>query len=308
MPNRFPFYVLDAFTDRPFNGNPAGVFFDLDGALSAEEMRRFAGEVSLESAFVLPADSAETGADYRLRYFTGVTEVPFCGHATVAAAVALAKSGCLGENCQARFATSAGIVPVSLKRGHNGTALVTIQQHPKFKGEPLSIAVADDITAALGGDPSSLEVTGLSMQVYSTGTPWLFAPIRDLAFIETIVPDEASIASLSRRFKAFGVYAFALQREEGGGLAVRSRCFAPAAGLDEDPVTGSASGALGWYLYEHGLLLPDETLVAHQGNMKGRNGIVRIVARNGGDAGVSAVEVCGTAVLVAEGSFLLKQG
>jgi PhzF family phenazine biosynthesis protein len=71
-----PFFVVDSFTDTPFQGNPAGVFFDSNAALTGDEMRRLAGEVHLESAFVLPADPSDPGpADFRLRYFTGVCEV-----------------------------------------------------------------------------------------------------------------------------------------------------------------------------------------------------------------------------------------
>src|SRR5262245_5230061 len=91
MLRRIPFFVVDAFTDTPFPGNPAGVFFDDAPAnLTDAERMRLCAEVSLESAFVTP----DTGdAAFRLRYFTGATEVPLCGHATVAAAIVLAHAG-----------------------------------------------------------------------------------------------------------------------------------------------------------------------------------------------------------------------
>jgi PhzF family phenazine biosynthesis protein len=71
MPQTVPFFVFDSFTDTPYRGNPAGVFFDPDGTLTETQMRRMTGEVSLESAFVAPG---EGDSRFRLRYFTGVTE------------------------------------------------------------------------------------------------------------------------------------------------------------------------------------------------------------------------------------------
>ena len=298
-----PFFVLDAFTDTPFAGNPAGVFFDDAASLSDDEMRRLAGEVSLESAFVLPAPN---GVDLRLRYFTGTTEVPLCGHATVAAMTALAHAGRVVVGVEIlRVATPVGVLNVALNEAGSGVD-VTLFQNPPVFGPVLNKEAVGEVARALGCAPGDIEATGLPVQRVSTGTPWLFAPVTSRLAVDGAPSDLAAILRLSREQETFGVYVFAVERDaQSGGPAIWSRCFAPIAGLDEDPVTGSASGALGAYLWAHGQLaaIGGENglvrFVARQGFAGGRGGVVRIAV------GPATIAVTGAAVLVAEGAFRL---
>ncbi len=131
-----------------------------------------------------------------------------------------------------------------------------------------------------------------------------YAPLPSRAEIDAAPASFEAIADLSRQTGTFGVYAFTVE-EAAGGMAVWSRCFAPIAGLDEDPVTGSASGGLGCYLWRAGLLSPDGgRLTARQGFAGGRGGEVEIEI--GAVGGIAArVAVTGTATLLAEGAFTL---
>jgi PhzF family phenazine biosynthesis protein len=305
MSRAIPFFVLDAFTDTPFAGNPAGVFFDDGACLSDEEMRRLAGEVSLESAFVLPATD---GADLRLRYFTGMTEVPLCGHATVAALTALTHAGRVpaGDEVTLRVATPVGVLRVALTRTATGGVDVTLFQNPPVFGPVMTQPQVAAVARALGCGPDALAATGLPVQRVSTGTPWLFAPVASRAAVDNAPHDRAAILRLSREHETFGVYVFTVEWDgETGDLATWGRCFAPVAGLNEDPVTGSASGALGAYLWAHGRLDAAVSadgltrFLARQGFAGGRGGVVRIAV------GPETVAVSGSAVLVAEGTFRL---
>ena len=290
------FFVLDAFTDTRFAGNPAGVFLDDAAWLSPDEMRRLAGEVSLESAFVLPGDAA---CDLRLRYFTGVAEVPLCGHATVSALVALAHAGRVPGEGALRLRTPVGVLRAALSA--NG-ANVTLFQNLPERGAPLDEAASREVLAALGCSRDAR----LPLQVVSTGSPFLFVPVADRASVEgTDRRDREALARLCRRHEALGVYVFAVE-PDGDGIATWGRCFAPAVGLDEDPVTGSASGALGGYLAQHGALTPDPSgtarFTARQGFAGGRGGSVGVEICLI-DAQVTSVSITGSAVLVAEGAF-----
>jgi trans-2,3-dihydro-3-hydroxyanthranilate isomerase len=294
-----PFSIYNSFTDTPFQGNPAGVFFDDEGQLSAEEMRRFCAEVSLESAFVLPAGNS--GADYRLRYFTGVMEVPLCGHASVAAAAALVRTGRLQAGSSVTFATNVGPLPVLTDVNAAGGVDVTLRQTPLEIGDPLPSDAVAEIADALGWAAETIDGTGLPVQCVSTGTPWLIVPAGSREAIDTTRPEFAAITVLSERYGTFGIYAFA--RDPGrDGLAIWSRCFAPLVGLNEDPTTGSASGSLGWYLRENGILAGESRFTIRQGFAGGRGGSVRVYV-TGERGSVHEVAVSGTATFIASGEF-----
>jgi PhzF family phenazine biosynthesis protein len=312
---RIPFFIVDAFTDTAFQGNPAGVFLDDEGVLTPEACGTLCDEVHLESAFITPVGSAD--ADFRLRYFTGTTrkvsssdpldlsvspiEVPFCGHDTVAAALVLVHTGRARAGTTIRFVNNVGVVPVEVADDGGGGVTATLIQTPQERGTPLTPSYTEEVAAALGCAPKDIMATGLPVQVYSTGTPWLYVPVRDRSSVDGSPADYDAITALSRRYGTFGIYVFAVE-----GASVWSRCFAPIAGLNEDPVTGSASGGLGWYLTENNLLTPGATLTAQQGFGGGRGGTARIRVEGsaGGGGRPERITVTGAATLVAEGTFL----
>lgn len=307
MPRKIPFFVCDSFTDTPFQGNPAGVFFDSDAALTDDEMRRLAGEVHLESAFVLPADPGDaTGADFRLRYFTGICEVPLCGHATIAALTVLREQRRLLPGQTLRAATLAGTLAVGANE--NGTVALT-QRSPTF-GDPLSAAATDAVTDALGYVRGSAGHPVLPVQCVSTGTPWLLVPVRTRAIVDQTLTDFAAITALSHQYGTFGFYVFVLHSTPASEtLPVWSRCYAPLVGLNEDPVTGSASGALGGYLAQHGVLplVPgaETGFTVWQGFGGGRGGSVVVRVGREADGTIAPVTIEGRAIILSEGAFTL---
>ncbi len=318
MPKPIPFYVVDAFTREPFAGNPAGVFVDDDARLSDEQMRLMAGEVHLESAFVLPpSPEAEGRADFRLRYWTGVMEVPLCGHATVAALTALFQSGrlCFSGNASVRtlrVETSVGVLTVDVTRNPNrdgdNPVWVTLHQNAPTFGERLDIGMVAKVFWALGKHaPEAVPVPGLPRQVVSTGTPWLFVPVVNRFAVDGTPKDWNTITALSQETGSFGIYVFTIEPGDKNRVQTWGRCFAPIVGLNEDPVTGSGTGALGAYLAHHGVLPisdanGDANFTAYQGFAGGRGGTVEVgVSRD--TSGTLGVRVTGEAVVIAEGSF-----
>ena len=169
-----PFYIVDSFTDTPFQGNPAGVFFDDAGTLTVAEMHQLAGEVSLESAFVRQGDG---GADFRLRYFTREIEVPFCGHDTVATAVVLAKTGRIAVPGTVRFVNNVGLVPVTVREVGTGGIEATLHQSPATLRPPLAGAMVFRIADALGIPEKEIAATGLPVQWATTGSGWVYVPV-----------------------------------------------------------------------------------------------------------------------------------
>ncbi len=314
---RIPFFVLNAFTDTAFSGNPAGVFLNAE-QLTPDEMRQLAGEVSLESAFVLPGND---GADLSLRYFTGTAEIPFCGHATVSAIAALAKKKRVRQKKTLRVRTPVGVLESRVEISHyemgvafNVTAIkesinvTVVQKLPEF-GAALPPEAIAEVAAALGCAPEKIFETGLPVQVVSTGSPFLFVPVLSPAEVEAAPGALAEIARLSRRWDALGFYVFSYSHNRHGSPCYRSRCFAPAVGLDEDPVTGSASGALGGYLVQHRQITPDShsgiaRMVVSQGHGGSRYGLVDVLVETQNEQMVRIV-IDGSALLIAEGMFTL---
>ncbi|MCZ4100600.1 PhzF family phenazine biosynthesis protein [Streptomyces sp. So13.3] len=220
--------IVDAFTDRPFAGNPAGVLL-LDGAAFPDDgwMQRVASEVNLsETAFAhrLDGTADATDADWALRWFTPAAEVAMCGHATLATAHVLFSTG--AATSLVRFATHSGVLSV---RPADGGALTM-----DFPTAPLTAATPPPAVAlALGAEP---------LAGYDTGPDVgdLLVELADEAAVRALTPDFAALAALGPR----GVIATAAAEDPSRGYDFVSRGFFPAVGIDEDPVTGSAHTAL----------------------------------------------------------------
>jgi PhzF family phenazine biosynthesis protein len=212
--------IVDAFTDRAFAGNPAGVLV-LEGSFPAEEwMQSVAAEVNLsETAFVHPLPPGGP-ADYALRWFTPAVEVALCGHATLATAHVLRRPG------TARFTTRSGVLTATAA----GDGAYTLD----FPTAPLSTVTIDpELAKALGVDVVSVHHTG-------PNTDDLLIEVESEAAVRDLHPDLSAVSRLSRR----GIIVTAAAASPGAGYDFVSRFFAPAVGVSEDPVTGSAYTAL----------------------------------------------------------------
>ncbi len=277
---------VDAFTSRPFEGNPAGVVTRAQG-LSEEEMQSIAKELNCsETAFILPSSTA----DLRLRYFTPAQEVDLCGHATIAALHALREEGRIAGPLRAE--TRVGILDLEVGQDMHWMR----QDTPRMKAcddDPAEIAellglMRDDLDPEI---PIGIAYTGL----------WdLLVPVRDLAALRRAQPDMRRLASHNRSRGIVSTHLCCRQTELSGST-LHARDFSPAAGVPEDPHTGTASGALGAYLVDRGVLAPGRHLF-EQGWTVGRPGLIHVEVA----PGVSSVRVGGEAVTMIDGTLSLR--
>jgi PhzF family phenazine biosynthesis protein len=223
-------WVVDAFTDRPFAGNPAGVcLLDTSTWPEGAWMRQLAAELHLETAFAQPLP-AGADADWALRWFTATAESNLCGHATLATAHAL------HSHCETpgaiRFASRFGVLTAHTR--HDGPITLDFPAAP-----PTQAAAPDGLAEALGATPQATYRTG------ALGD--LLAVLTDEATVRALTPDLGALAQLTRRDGIRGIIATAVAAGPNRGYDFVSRYFAPAGGIPEDPVTGSAHTALGPY-------------------------------------------------------------
>jgi PhzF family phenazine biosynthesis protein len=261
-----PLFVVDAFTETIFGGNPAAVCL-LDSPAGPEWMQSVAAEMNLsETAFVVPA-----GAEFGLRWFTPTVEVPLCGHATLASAHVLWE-GWVPPDVPARFQTASGLLTCT-----RAEDLIEMD----LPGDvPETIATPAGLPTALGIAASEIRETAQNV----VGK---LVAVTDAATVRSLTPNFGLIAALD----AAGVIVTAPSDEPGVDFV--SRYFAPAAGIDEDPVTGAAHCALAPFWATR---LGRDELVGYQASVRG--GTVR--CRVAGDR----VVLGGHAVTVSRGELL----
>lgn len=262
-------FQVDAFTDRPFAGNPAGVCV-LDAPAPDAWMRDVAAEMNLsETAFLHPE-----GDGWRLRWLTPTVEVDLCGHATLASAHVLWTERGAPRDRPLGFATRAG--PLRAAPGEEGWIELDFPSEPAAPADPPA---------------ELLEALGLE-SVASAGRnrmDWLLA-LADEEALRAIDPDFRALGRLDARGVAVTAPPGTATRRDHPGVDFVSRFFAPAVGVDEDPVTGSAHCALGpWWSARLGR----ETLLGRQVSRRG--GLVRVTDRG------ARVTIAGRAVTVLRG-------
>jgi PhzF family phenazine biosynthesis protein len=218
-----------AFTTDPTTGNPAGVVLDAAG-LPAAEMRRIAAEVGYsETAFV-----TGTGPHYAVRYFSPLAEVPFCGHATIATAVALATRDGEGELV---FDTQAGEIPI---RTHAGTASLTSVPTRSRPASPDEIEAA---LTALRWSPDDVDPSWPAHVAFA-GNDHLVLGARTRARLADLDYDFPALQTLMAQAGWTTVHLF----WQAGEREFHARDPFPPGGVVEDPATGSAAAAFGGYL------------------------------------------------------------
>lgn len=287
--------LVDAFTTEPLTGNAAGVVPDADG-LTDSQRQAIARELAAsETAFL--SESAE--ADRRIRYFTPTQEVELCGHATIASHALLAADGTIDAGNHS-LETNVGVLDIEVTE--EGVVWMS-QSRPEVETVELSY---DRVADALGIDPATLRDIGADLPIAraTTGLPFLMIPVNFLEALSSIQPDLQAIESLTEEYETTGIYAFTFDTLEADST-LHGRMFAPGAGVNEDPVTGTASGACGAYLdrYEAFEELPDD-LRFEQGHFVDRGGIVHVdVSVN--DRGRKQVRVGGEAAVALDGTLTI---
>ncbi len=265
--------LVDAFTDEPLSGNAAGVVPAADD-LTTDQMQAIARELSVsETAFVTGSEEA----DRKVRYFTPTTEVDLCGHATIASHVHLFEASTIEPGTHT-LETNVGVLDIDV--AEDGTVWMT-QDDPEIETVEIEY---DRLGDALGIDPAALRDVGedLPLAVSSTGFPVLIVPVNFLSHVGDMDPDMDAVVAICEEVGALGVYAFTFDAVEAEST-LHGRMFAPAVGIPEDPVTGTASGSVGAYLKEFDAFdndgetggFPDE-LRLEQGHFVDRPGYVRV--------------------------------
>ena len=251
---------VDAFTSIPFCGNPAGVVMDADD-LTDEEMQLIAKEMNYsETAFIMKSEVA----DFKVRFFSPKREVDLCGHATIATFFVLAKEERILNEVTSQE-TKAGILPVHIR---NKIIMMT-QAKPVFK----KVDVDKGVIASALGIPMMNINSNLPIEAVSTGLFSLLVPIRKIETVQEMNPDFAKVEEICKKLDVGSIFIFTFETLDPECM-VHARCFAPLYGINEDPVTGTASGALGAYLVKH--KSSPTSLILEQGYEVGRPGKVFI--------------------------------
>jgi PhzF family phenazine biosynthesis protein len=244
---------VDAFTDRPFAGNPAGVCV-LEGPADPAWMQQVAREMNVaETAYLWPlAAEGSEEPGLRLRWFTPTVEIDLCGHGTLASAHVLWETGYLAPGEGARFATRSGAL--GARRLPDGWIELDFPRIDSAEGP-----VPEGLAAAL-------DLKGAPRWAGRAGDDFL-VEVGSEAELLSLAPDFRRLAALTSGSRGVIVTA----RPQRTGVDFVSRFFAPSAGIDEDPVTGSAHCALGPYWAAR---LGKAELVGFQASARG--GLVRV--------------------------------
>lgn len=287
----------DAFADETFQGNPAAVVCRAEG-LSDDIMQKIAREMNLsETAFVTPSELSDHR--FRYRWFTPTDEVLFCGHATLAATFALCDQGIvlLPDHGAVSFKVIARIGTLELtiesEKGHARKVWIGVPL-PNFV--PVENQLIQEFLSGCGLTASDLD---------SSLEPWacpdqhmLYLPVKSLKTLGELIPDFRKLTALGKETK-LSVVPFCLETFDPNHR-VHLRCFAPAVGVDEDPVTGAANAPLGVLLFKQGVLSKDSNpaeYIAEQGDFVHRPGRVFIrVHHSSGQA--TGVQIGGHAAKV----------
>ena len=273
-----------AFTADPAGGNPAGVVLDATGA-GDTEMRRVAAQVGYsETAFLVPARDGR----FTVRYFSPKAEVPFCGHATIASAVAYAERHGPGV---LHLDTRAGLVEVATSIRPDGTTTATLTSVAP-RTEPLGAEDLAALLAALRWSPDDLDAT-LPPHVAYAGA---WHPIVAAATRQRLADLDYDMAALGALMAERDWTTIDLVHRESP-LLFHARNPFPPGGVVEDAATGAAAAAFGGYLRELGLVEPPATVTVRQGEDMGRPSLLTVGIPAGPGAGIT---VTGTAVAIPE--------
>ena len=287
-------YQIDSFTKSKFKGNPAGVVVNADG-LSGNQMQKIARELNnSETAFLLSPDDKH--CDARIRYFTPTIEVPTCGHATIAAMYAKALEENL-ESCIIQTKTKIGILPFEIVRSNDRVKIWMTQGDIEFQS-PFPENIQQQIVNHLGLSFDDLDKK-CPIQIVSTGHSKVIVGISGRDRLNKLNPNMDGLKKVSELIKCNGFFAFTLNTHESSILSY-GRMFAPAIGINEDPVTGNANGPLGAYLVKNKLVKSGSdsfSFLGAQGEAIKREGIVEVLVSIQNDE-PKLVKIGGEAVVV----------
>jgi PhzF family phenazine biosynthesis protein len=286
---KIPFQLVDVFTDRPLSGNqlcvvPAPV------DVSAELMQAIAKEIGFsETTFVTSA----AGDQYSMRIFTPERELPFAGHPSLGTAYVLVAEDRISTPATQHVEAGEFAMQVDLSASRSRMR----QRNAQFT-EPVDEPTREALVAAVGLGLDDL--LDLPAQKVATGFGHLMLPVRDPARVASALPNHPALIPLLEGAGTDGVYVFAMTGSSEAGPTAKARLFAPVAGVDEDPATGSAAGPLGAYAVQHELMSSGRLTIS-QGAELGRPSTLIVDVEPDGDE--LAVYVEGGVQVIATGEF-----
>jgi len=290
---RVLFKTVDVFTTVPFKGNPVAVVLDANG-LTTEQMQQIASWTNLsETTFIVPATTTE--ADYRVRIFTPAAELPFAGHPTIGTAHALleagmiaAKNGALIQQCDA------GLIRLTVEHASDGARWISFDlPEPRFG--VLDDAQLKELQAILG---TPLERSAPPCLV-DVGARWVVAQLPTAQAVLDATPDLQRMKLQDSKGKHTGVVIFGKHDPESEAM-IEVRAFAPAHGVNEDPVCGSGNGSVAAYIRHTGqTVVFGHDFLATQGAVVGRAGKLRLSISD------DAIQVGGNAITCIDGTLSL---
>ena len=301
MAKKYHLYQIDSFTKTKLAGNPAGVITNAEG-LSCSDMQKIARELNnSETAFIFQSD--DPAYNVHVRFFTPTKEVPICGHATIAAHYARAVENAL-DSVRVFHKTGAGILPVDIVREKDDYKIIMTQGAISL-GAIMKDALLDKIITALKIAPADL-IENCPVQITSTGHSKVMIGIKDKALLDQLAPDMEMLKQISESIDCNGFYVFTMNAPDSE-ILIHGRMFAPAIGINEDPVTGNANGPLGAYLIHHQLVRHDGAVFrfkAVQGEAIKRAGIIEVDVKIQKEQPVE-VKIAGNAVIAFKAELVL---
>jgi len=278
------YFIVDAFTDQLFGGNPAGVVLLESDAFPREElMLRIAAELRYSETAFIHRHSAQ---EFTIRYFTPKAEVDLCGHATIASFFMLHQKGLASGQCLCH--TKAGDLNIEV-----GKRVMMQMAMPRIVA---TIDETEEIYSALGTLNSKPSTLNLPVQIVYAGLPDIMIPLPDVATLQALQPDMQAVSDHTKRHEAVSFHVFAFDND---GYTAHVRDFAPLYDIPEESATGTANASLTYYLQQCGCLGKEAECSFIQGEAMGRPSVVATRIQADGN-----IYVGGTAAIVAEGVLI----
>ena len=277
------YFIVDAFTNQPFGGNPAGVvLLELDTFPKEELMLQIAAELRYSETAFIRRHSAQ---EFTIRYFTPKAEVELCGHATIASFLTLHQKGLAWGQCLCH--TKAGNLHIEV-----GEKVMMQMAKPRIVA---TIEETEEIYRALG-------VKGyhpaMPVQIVYAGLPDIMIPLPDVVTLQALQPDMQAVSDITKRHAAVSFHVFAFGND---GYTAHVRDFAPLYDIPEESATGTANASLTYYLQQCGCLGKEAECSFIQGEAMGRPSVVDTRIQSDGN-----IFVGGTAAIVAEGVLMTE--
>jgi PhzF family phenazine biosynthesis protein len=276
-------FIVDAFTDKPFGGNPAGVvLLDSDAFPKDDLMLSIASELRYSETAFIRRHSAQ---EYTIRYFTPKTEVDLCGHATIASFFTLHQKGLASGQCLCH--TKAGDLHIEV-----GEKVMMQMAKPRIVA---TLTETEEIYRALG--MKDYHPT-MPVQIVYAGLPDIMIPLPSLDILKSLLPDMDAIAAITKKYDSVSFHVFAFGND---GYTAHVRDFAPLYDIPEESATGTANASLTYYLQQCGSIGKEAECSFIQGEAMGRPSVVATRIQADGN-----IFVGGTAAIVAEGVLTIN--